>query len=321
MIDQIAIDHFQSIDHAKVDLGQLTVFVGPSSSGKSAVLRALRTLVRNTSSTASVTSGAKTFELAAKLPYYEDFSSPMTIGLIRGKGSSTYTLDNADARETYAKAGVSVPDDIAHAIKMPLVEGQDLNFAFQFDRPFLLSEPPSTAAKVLGDLTNVTMLQEAAREANRRRLEASKTLTLRKSDLTAVTEQMETYRPLPAQLKTMESLRQQFAELQTKAQATQQLQDTLTEVETLAVAAQAAREQLAASNPYAGLEELTETARSATELRRVVAELVTLVGELKIAATDIGDAMTTVASAEKEYHDLLVSAGRCPTCNQSTGDL
>lgn len=309
MISQVEIENFQSITQAKLDLGQLTVFVGPSSSGKSAVLRALRVLSRNTSSTTMVSHGQKTFQVKAHLPEAE-------VAIERGKASSTYALTSDGVLDTYAKAGVSVPEDIAKVLKMPLVEGLDLNHVNQFQPPFLLGESASTAAKALGGLTNASLLAEAAKEANRRRLETSRTLGLRKQDLVAVTAQLEQFRELPNRIKQFEQLKADHAELKLKAEKLKLLRDIESEAETLLVAIEHARSALTAPNPYESLADLDVAATRARELRAVLKEVGVIAHGMKDAKLDIEGSRTAVDKYETEHHDLLVQVGKCPTCGQ-----
>ena len=58
-----------------------------------------------------------------------------------------------------------------------------LNFAQQFDMPFLLDDSGSKVAKILGEITNVNVLYAANRQANGLKAIATKTLAVRKQDL------------------------------------------------------------------------------------------------------------------------------------------
>ena len=75
-----------------------------------------------------------------------------------------------------------------------LLELSELNFAAQFDRPFLLDSSGGEIARVLGRLTNVTLLFDAAREANRRRLEVMGDLKRAEANLADLTEAAQRFR-------------------------------------------------------------------------------------------------------------------------------
>lgn len=173
MIESVSIKDFQSIEDVELDFAPgFNVLVGPSNSGKSAILRAMKGAIRNEIAPSYVRNGARKSSISIKF-------SDHTVGAERGKALSTYHLDDED----FTKCGKDVPQPIIDVFQMHLVNGEDLNFQFQFDSPFLISASGSTVAQVIGTLTNVTLLFHAVQEANRRYLRASSELTLRLNDI------------------------------------------------------------------------------------------------------------------------------------------
>ena len=189
MIENISVQDFQSIEFGKVDLGKFTVFTGPSSSGKSAFLRALHGLTRNSFNPSQVRLGQSVTTVSAIV-------DGRKVEAVRGKSKSTYKLDD----EEYTKAGRAVPEDVEAVLSMPLVADLESSFATQFDKPYLIADPGSTGAKVLGTLTNVSVLHDGMREANRRKLSINAEIKVRKADLEKDNEEVEQY----ADLTTLE---------------------------------------------------------------------------------------------------------------------
>ena len=186
MIENISVQDFQSIEFGKVDLGKFTVFTGPSSSGKSAFLRALHGLTRNSFNPSQVRLGQSVTTVSAIV-------DGRKVEAVRGKSKSTYKLDD----EEYTKAGRAVPEDVEAVLSMPLVADLESSFATQFDKPYLIADPGSTGAKVLGTLTNVSVLHDGMREANRRKLSINAEIKVRKADLEADNAEVEQYLDLP----------------------------------------------------------------------------------------------------------------------------
>jgi hypothetical protein len=123
----------------------------------------------------------------------------MRIAVERGSGKSVYELQIAgdDEVHTFTKCGTNVPDMVSAAHDL----GDDeMWLAGQFDRPFLLDENGSHIARVLGDLTNVSMIFAAVRECNRRASGAKTRLTSRQADLEKVRESIQEYVDLPLKL-------------------------------------------------------------------------------------------------------------------------
>jgi DNA repair ATPase RecN len=283
---------------------QFTVLVGPSSSGKSAALRAIRSLLRNTFVPSNVRQGASK---ASVLVYLNGH----IISSERGKSLSTYYLED----EAYPKSGKSVPEDVVKAIRMPLIEGVDPHFSFQFDRPFLLAESGSIAASVIGSLTNVSVLHAAVREANRRRGTVTSTLKIRQGDKERLQQQVETFRYLPARRKVLDKARS----------ALQRAEEAKVALDTLRTATDA----LEASQAFLATFTLPEVPeidlnpleadilefRTLTKLAESIPELLTRLKRYDRLKTDLGEA---IASLDEQHQRILEEAGICPTCGRAT---
>lgn len=207
-LHSVAIRNYQSLHDVSVDLSRFTVIVGPSSSGKSAFIRALHTLVHNRRGLDFLTHGQRLMTITA----VNDHS---TITLSRGKGTADDYYEvipstPADAAphaptgptpQRWTKLGGTVPEEVSQALG---ISPDSDSFASQHDMPYLLSPKqysPSTVATILGKLTNVSVIFEAARESKRQALDASKTLKLRASDLSTATAALSKFDSLPEQQK------------------------------------------------------------------------------------------------------------------------
>jgi len=91
----------------------------------------------------------------------------------------------------------STPEEVSQFLG---IDSRDpINYAGQLDRPFMLDDSGGEVARVLGTLTNVHVIFEAARESNRRKLAASATHKTRAEDLDAIKQKIPAYRALKAQ--------------------------------------------------------------------------------------------------------------------------
>jgi DNA repair ATPase RecN len=312
VLTRIKISNFQSIRTADIELGKLTVIVGASSSGKSALLRALRTLVHNANSPSFVTHGAKTATITL-----EDEDGTV-VSLERGKALATYEVNGV----SFPKSGKSVPDEVRAALRgLPaVVEDTDLNFTFQFDRPFLLDEPPSRVSKVLGDLTNINVLHEAVREANRRRLGASGTLKTRRGDLEAVKASLESYRDLPDRVQALKDARAAYGRLKAAGDEAAGLSALVNGIEENARGLQQAKAKLV-SVPDTDFAELDRRYHATSDLRSLIANINVTDARLKEARKNVVELTDQIEKLDSAYHDALVKAGTCPVCGQDTKEL
>lgn len=187
-INSLLVTDFQSIKKAKVEFsskssgGSVTTFVGPSSTGKSALLRALKMLMRNTSSVP-----VRIQEGAAKTTVTADVDGT-PIRIERGKSLSTYFIGT----EKYSKAGTSVPQPVQDVLKLD-DSAVELHTSTQFDKPYLLDESGTTVSAIIGKLTHANTLRLSVKEGNRRSLEAGRLLKTRLTDLEKAREQLVDY--------------------------------------------------------------------------------------------------------------------------------
>jgi DNA repair ATPase RecN len=236
VIQHIAIRNFQSLQDIDLDLAPLTVIVGPSSSGKSAFIRAMLALVRNRRGTDFITHGEHTASISAT------FSSthPLHNGIVTLTRSTrtapnSYTLIPSDPahplhpKAEFTKLGGDVPSDISSFIGIP-TDLAPLAIASQFDKPYLLDAPGTEVARVFGSLTNAHIILNGARESNRQKFTASQTLRTRAADLAAIKERIPEFQSLKQQraaLDTAEALIAEARVTQQRIADLQRLADTL----------------------------------------------------------------------------------------------
>lgn len=306
MLTRLRVRNFQSLHEADVELGKLTVIVGPSNSGKSALLRAARTLVYNANSPAFVTTGKKS-------SFIELSDGDIKVSLERGKSLSTYHL--LDGKEQiYAKSGKEVPPDIEAKLKMKELEGQPINFAFQFDKPFLLDEPSTVVAKVLGDLSNINVIYDAVREANRRRLEAAAKLRVRRADAESLQEKAQDFTDLPKKKELLEKAREQLDDSLATQRIVSTLKSTIVEAESAAAAVALLEES--PEIPSIDIPTLEKETARVRELRTLLDEVDSQLSLRQQAKGDVDSLTDQTQQLNEAYTQALRAAGTCPTCGQ-----
>ena len=314
-IDRLEVANFQSLSKADIALGPFTVIVGPSNSGKSALLRALKAVVRNVNSPSAVRVGKTLF--TAEVGFDDT-----VVSIERGKSQSTYRIETQGKdEEVYTKAGRTVPEDVQKVLRLPLPEGPDLVFSSQIDPPFLLAETGATAAKMLGDLTNVSKLHTAAKEANRRRLEASKIQKIREADYDGcVTEVRAKFFDLGARKRVLTEARELLETVQAKARVHDSLEAVLNDLAVCESAEADLRMRLKELPEPADIETLAENAGTLLGKRHALLDTLGSLAQITDAEAQLKSIMVKAAEdenqADKDYHDALVQAGQCPTCGQ-----
>lgn len=303
MLHSVSIKNFQSLKSLDLELGPLTVVVGDSSSGKTALIRALRMLVNNERGSWFVTNGETVSSVSVR-------DSKSVVSLQKGvSNSGEYRIHQEGVSEkTFTKLAGTVPVEVSDVLG---IASGSLNFAFQFDPPFLLKESGSAVATTLGSLTGVSRIFEAVREANRKRLAASALIKTRTSDLLQVQERLDKFGDLEERDKKLteaEWAYQQHLDFGAQARSLQTLIEVLLEHK---------KSLSAVIVPEApDLSEIEEVLEKREHLNRLLRVIKTAMREISEASADQLKAEQEQQDAETRYHEELKKAGRCPTCQQ-----
>lgn len=302
MLTHVLIENFQAAEEVDIELGKLTVITGPTNAGKSAVIRALRLLAENARGSSFIRHGQKT----CRVSLVDD--SGLGVAIARGKGQDAYVLDVLGEQKTFTKLGGQVPDEVAELLALG-----ELNFAGQLDRPFLLDESGGAVARILGRLTNLDLVFEAAREASRRRAGVTRDLARAEREIESLAAEVTQYAALPVQ-------RASVGEAEVALGHARHLQERALKLTRLVQEATVARHAYSAANAVLTLLEPPSLAK-AEELASRGTRLRELFCELADSEDDVatqGDYQGQLAGQEglkhRAIHDLLAEAGQCPTC-------
>lgn len=309
MLTQVEIEGFQSIRELSLELGRFTVVTGPTGSGKSAVLRALRLLTFNARGTSYISRGGTSCRVQAGLAEH-DIRDGWSVGIERkvsGRGDCYALAPLGDAKpEMFTKLAGAVPDQVTAALQL-----SELNFASQFGRPFLLDSSGGEVARVLGKLTNVTVLFEAAREAERRRREIMGDLRRAEANLAGLAQEAQRFRG-------MRDRQAAAAEAQAALERAEDIETRLTLLGALTDRLETAQAALQRATPpeVPDSVQLEELAAKLTRLRALYRQFDTAVTDAAGAKFATEQASLTEQAAHEQLHQVLTEAGQCPTCGQ-----
>ncbi len=307
MLERLSIRNYQSLREVDLDFKPFTVIVGPSSSGKTALVRSLKTLFENSRGTPYVSHGAKTAKISADI-------NGLNVALERGGTTGAYSVLKAGSTTTYTKLAGSVPEDVREAL------GADsaLQIARQFDSPYLLDETGTEVARVLGDLTNVSIIFAAVKESNRRKLESSSLLKTREGDLSQVLNDVQQFKTLPERMRNL-------AEAEESFKTVNALDAKISKLTHLRVQFETAQETLDRLTPVTvelpDYRPLVEAKNSLDQLKTLIANVVRSLNEIKDLKLKDELLEAKIQQLNIEYHDALVLAGQCPTCGRETKTL
>lgn len=309
MIDSIKAVNFQSLKNVDLELGKFTVIVGASSSGKSAVTRALKAVTSNALDSDYITRGAKKASVTVK-------TEDNVITIERESGdSSAYKVIQAGREESrFARLNRQVPAQVTEALGIAPIskEVASINFAGQFDKPYLLTEGSSTVATVLGELTNVSTIFSAVKEANRRAKAASTLVNLRKKDEAQLVEDLKRFVNIGQVAKDVTAAEQLMAECLDLEAKVAQLEALLRTVEDAEQVLQA----FVFSPEVPDLDEVLQAQQLFNSYTQILRSVALGQKALSTHAAELESSDAILVESEAALHDLLVSVGTCPTCNQ-----
>jgi DNA repair ATPase RecN len=305
MIEKVVVRNYQSIKKLDIEIGSLTVIVGESNSGKSAMHRAMKMLASNARGTSYVTVGEKVAAVGVK-------TDTGAITLERGANNhGVYRLLIDGKETTFTKLGGSVPELITRNLKIaPVKDGMSVNFAGQHDRPYLLDSSGQEVAKVLGDLTNVSTIFEAVREANRRRQGANSVLKTRLSDLDVLRQEAKDFQDLDEQIAACDEAEEALEGAQAINSKVSRLKDLLTDLTVAELALEDSRVKYVVpdtSHLEGAYSKYNTFTMMMTALSSHSREMINAKGEAELFASE-------QEQLHQQLHDALVEHGVCPTC-------
>lgn len=145
MITQIHLDNFQAHEYRRINLSPgLNVIIGPTDTGKSAIVRAIRFVALHEPITGLMTHGKKTLRVTLNTESHR---------VVRFKDRDYgYTLDGGE----YLACAKTQPADITKALNLNAT-----NFQCQHDPHFLLSLTPGQAAKEINKIVALEDIDKA----------------------------------------------------------------------------------------------------------------------------------------------------------------
>jgi len=160
------LENFQSHKYSVIHFDEgLNVILGPSDSGKSAIIRAIKWALYN-----EPAGDYFMREGESKTSVTLLFSDNTKVKRLRTRSKNQYILYLKDGEEIILEGfGTSVPEEILEAtdikkIKLDSDSSASINLGEQLEGPFLLSEKTSTRAGAIGRLIGVNIIDDALKD-------------------------------------------------------------------------------------------------------------------------------------------------------------
>lgn len=234
-IEKIILVNFQSHVYSELSLSRgVNVIVGPSDSGKTAIMRALRwNMFNDPSGVEFVREGESEVSVTVR------FQNNVEVERRRSRSKNQYILRRPDEEElVFEGFGKNVPAEIEEAIGIKKIMLDDkkalpLNFSDQLDGPFLLQETDAYKAQAIGRMVGVDLLDETMRDTLRDKKQISIRRELMEKDLEETEQSLVAFSDLDDQIafrERIEKLLSSVSELKKKTETAKTFVHALKEI-------------------------------------------------------------------------------------------
>jgi exonuclease SbcC len=216
-IKKIRLQNFQSHKDTTIEFDPgLTVILGQTDQGKSAIIRALKWVLYNEPrGTDFITAGCNSCRVTLEM------SNGTLITRERDGQINRYILKENDSKHVFEGFGNTIPLEIikAHGIPKVHIDVDSItavNLAEQLEGPFLISESGSKRAKALGKLAGIHVIDAAQRTVIKDITDAEHQRRLLSSEKNARKQELEKYKDLHLTEKRISELKLLIVDLKQK---------------------------------------------------------------------------------------------------------
>lgn len=269
-------------------------------------MRAFRAVASNMRGTGAITRGQKSCAITVK-------TGDTIVALERSETAGAYRILSGGQTQSFTKLAGGVPEQITQALRIAPVPtgGTSINFAGQFDKPYLLDESGANVARELGELTKVNIIFEAVRTANKKRAAAASALKTRQGDLSTLQAKIVEFADLPGKLRAADTAEK-------TAENARSLHERVTRLDQVLGQYRLAEQVLARTRlpVVPPIEPLLTLRDRRQRLKALISEITRDQSVIADADRAQAQADTDAATAQQHLDQVLRDAGQCPLCGQ-----
>ncbi len=222
MIEKIILENFQSHKHSELDLAPgVNVIVGPSDSGKTAIIRALRWLVWNRPlGDAYINYKSKQCKVELKVDGHR-----LGREKERKNGRNVYFLDG----NYFNAIGTDPPDEIERFLNL-----QDINLQQQFDRPFLLDSSPGEVAQHFNRVARLDMIDVGMKRILQWIRRIQQDISAKENQIETLEKELLNYDYLPlleGRIQSLEQMQSAYVEKKGQKDSIEELSEHICQVD------------------------------------------------------------------------------------------
>lgn len=203
MLRRLVIYNFQIWEKLVIDFDEyITTFVGPSDTGKSAILRALGLVCFNVPSGSSFirhTSDGTKIHLFVDRESSSESVDTWKVSRFRSDKDNSFELDGA----VFRAFGTEVPKEIEQILNL----SSDINFQSQLDGPFWFDQTPGQVSKNLNQIVSLGEIDDALSAVSTKLTQARSNLKLVKDRKEKASAQVQELEWVPGLIEDLEIIK------------------------------------------------------------------------------------------------------------------
>ena len=309
--NKLHIQNFQSHKDTVITFSSgLNIIIGPTDTGKSAILRALRKLIRDEpSGKAFISKWSK--DMTITLTFERD-TIEYTVCRRITPSKNLYSLDT----EEYGGFGKTIPEEIQNTLDMALVELEtgeelDLHFADQHEPPFMISKGQAgTRSKLLGRIAGLHVLDRAIMRVNSDIRAENSSLKHKDKERETLQYALEDWPDLWHELELIDTL----AERIHTVKIDQTRYDKITKIHEKLLHIRDKAKEVPLPEIKADFEGIKDRIIHLNKLGEVFTKLTNIVKDASIIDEKL--IISQLKECSQEHTSILKELGICPTCKK-----
>jgi len=317
-IKSVRLKNFQGYEDTKIEFAPtFNVIIGRNESGKSSIVRALNFVFCNEWSKDFVRNDADETQIIVTLD--------SGIKIFRTKGNTTNRCTikyNDDKKDVFENFGTTLPKKVSEILEvnpLKLDEHTEINMivAGQHDGLFLLQEPGTLKAKLLGKISGLHYIDFALRDIAKDKKNLMIVTQERNNELQLISKELEQFEDISIYEKQLSSIEKDIISLQDDETKLQKLLDTNIQLKELNVkianlADDAERYDKINFEDYDKLELLMRKMDMLNVSFQTINNFETQIENKKQQLKDLKEDMDKVV---EQYVSLLKTSKTCPVCS------
>lgn len=284
----------------------INVIIGEGCHGKSTITRCLRILRYYRPNNFRFHSHFAKEKYSKIITNVIDNDEITNIELHKEKKDARYTIKYPNGKtEEFRKFKSTVPDAVINALNI-----NDINFQYQFDSPFAISESPGRLTKIINDITKISQANQWIKKLNEFIRNNTNIYNDKKEELKETRKQLIKFKNLESiekDIKKLNRIEKQISKLESESEEIEQL---ISDIEHSERKIKKLKSALKIETKYNRLKKISKQIEQEDDIIDEVESYID-------SSNKISNLKTKLKKKIRTYIKQLKIEGKCPTCFSS----